>query len=433
MLPGQAPDVDHQEETVANYSSAWAAHQRPGTLVGGRAPGRGPAWRRVATLVAAGMFALLPLAPSAVAATLTLTTPYPSVTVAPGAKVSLDLTVRTDTPQRVGLAVSGVPANWTATIHGGGFLVNSVQTSVSTTDANAAAQGPTGTVRLDVTVPSTATNGTNQMTVRATGGGLTEDLPIEVRVESTVAGDLTLTTDVADRRGASSATFTFNMTLTNDTAEDLNYTASGTGPEGWTVEMSLAGQTGAASATVKAASSSSLTATVRPPTNVQAGTYPIEVTVNAGRRTVSAALNVEITGSFTMVLTTPDNRLNGRGTAGSNIDQNLVVRNDGTAELKNVTLNFTAPTGWNVTFEPASIDTIAAKGSANVVAKVAPSANAIAGDYLVTFRANSTDANATTDIRFTIETSPLWGLVGVALIVAVGAGLWWVFQRYGRR
>ena len=68
-----------------------------------------------------------------------------------------------------------------------------------------------------------------------------------------------------------------------------------------------------------------------------------------------------------------------------------------------------------------------------MVAKVAPSANAIAGDYLVTFRANSTDANATTDIRFTIETSPLWGLVGVALIVAVGAGLWWVFQRYGRR
>jgi uncharacterized membrane protein len=33
----------------------------------------------------------------------------------------------------------------------------------------------------------------------------------------------------------------------------------------------------------------------------------------------------------------------------------------------------------------------------------------------------------------TIETSPLFGFVGLALIALVLFGLWWVFQRYGRR
>jgi uncharacterized membrane protein len=33
----------------------------------------------------------------------------------------------------------------------------------------------------------------------------------------------------------------------------------------------------------------------------------------------------------------------------------------------------------------------------------------------------------------TVETSLLWGIIGVALIVVVLAGLWFVFQRYGRR
>ena len=42
-------------------------------------------------------------------------------------------------------------------------------------------------------------------------------------------------------------------------------------------------------------------------------------------------------------------------------------------------------------------------------------------------------ASATADIRVTIETSLLWGAVGVALIALVLVGLWWTFRRFGRR
>jgi uncharacterized membrane protein len=62
-----------------------------------------------------------------------------------------------------------------------------------------------------------------------------------------------------------------------------------------------------------------------------------------------------------------------------------------------------------------------------------PSGDAIAGDYVVSFTATNDQANASQDIRVTVETSLLWGLVGVVLIVAVLGGLYWVFRTYGRR
>jgi uncharacterized membrane protein len=86
-----------------------------------------------------------------------------------------------------------------------------------------------------------------------------------------------------------------------------------------------------------------------------------------------------------------------------------------------------------VTFDPETLETVAAGGSAEVIATIVPSNDAIAGDYVVTFTATSGDVSDEIEIRITIETSPLWGFVGIGLIVAVLAGLWWVFRTYGRR
>ena len=69
---------------------------------------------------------LLPsLAPGTLAAQgLKLTTQFPSVTVTPGTKVSIDLAVDANEAATVGLALSGVPSTWTAALHGGGYVVN---------------------------------------------------------------------------------------------------------------------------------------------------------------------------------------------------------------------------------------------------------------------------------------------------------------------
>jgi uncharacterized membrane protein len=91
-----------------------------------------------------------------------------------------------------------------------------------------------------------------------------------------------------------------------------------------------------------------------------------------------------------------------------------------------------SPTGWKVEFDTPSV-TVPAGKEVQVVAHVTPSSDAIAGDYVTTFKATAPVATAEADVRVTIQTSLLWGIVGIGLIALVLIGLWWTFQRYGRR
>jgi len=88
-----------------------------------------------------------------------------------------------------------------------------------------------------------------------------------------------------------------------------------------------------------------------------------------------------------------------------------------------------------VTFDPADgkVDVPTGTKAGTVTAIITPSADAVAGDYVVTFNASNDQARASQDIRFTVETSPIWAIVGIAVIVAILAGLFYVFRTYGRR
>ena len=382
--------------------------------------------RRGATLAAIGLLlsSTLALAPAAVAAGLTLSTPYPSVVVGPGTTVGFDITVAGNPNEQVGLSVGGVPAGWTATLRGGGYVVKGVQT-----DASGAA-----TVRLELKIPATAGDGSSKVTVSAATGAARTTLPLTIQLSGAAAGDVTLTSDYPSLQGASGTSFTFNFNLHNDSAEDLTFAVTAVGPGGWEVNATLTGQAQAASAVVKATGSAGVSVSVKPPTDVAPGTYDVNVRATVGDRTIDAKPTVVITGTNALTLSTPDQRLSNSGAAGSSITQQLVVHNDGTQPLENVVLSATAPTDWTVTFSPsATIASIAANQDATITATVVPSNDAIAGDYVVSYKATAAIANGSVDIRMTIETSPLFGFVGLALIALVLFGLWWVFQRYGRR
>ncbi|MEO8462087.1 MAG: NEW3 domain-containing protein [Chloroflexota bacterium] len=383
-----------------------------------------PGLRRGFVALAAVAMGLTSLAPAAIAAdALTITTPYPAVVVAPGSHVSFNVSISTATATRVALALSGVPDAWKPSIHGGGFVVDAVETNG--TDP--------GTVRVDLDVPATAT-GTTSVTLTGTSGSARVDLVLQVRAEANATGDVTLKTDFPSLKGPSTQTFNFNLTLANGTPEDLTFSVNAQGPTGWTVQANLTGQSQAASAVVKAGSTSGVTVSAVPPAGVAAGSYDFEVVAVAGERTIKGTLSVDITGTYTLKMDTPDGRLNGHGPAGSASPLSIVLTNTGTAEITNVKLTGSAPSKWEVTFDQATIASIPAGQSVTVSAQINPSGDAIAGDYNLTI-SSSADPSArdSLDIRYTVETSVVWGLVGVALIVAVGAGVWWVFQRYGRR
>ncbi len=379
---------------------------------------------RVGRLLAfAGLLAAL-LAPAAVsAASLTLTTPYPAVAVAPGSKVSFELTIKPPTAEEVRLQVGSVPAGWTATLRGGGYVVDGVYADPASPP----------TVRLDVTVAPDASDGTVRIPITATAGGEVARLDVEIRVTAAAGGQVSLTTDFPELRGPSGATYRFNLTLSNETAQDLTFGLSASGPDGWDVQVRPTSQSQAASAVVNAGSSAGIELTAAAPDGAAAGTYPIAVTATSGEVKVEQQVSVEIIGTFSMTLTTPDQRLNASGTAGSAIQQQLEIDNTGSAPLQNVKLTATPPSGWTVTFQPATVDTIAPNDKAQVTAIITPSKDAIAGDYVVTFNAATDAARASREFRVTVETSLVWAIVGGLLILATISGLGWVFQRYGRR
>jgi uncharacterized membrane protein len=382
---------------------------------------------RVARLaLAASMLGFASMAaavPAGAVDAISLSTPYPAIAVAPGATPSFDISVKTATAGRVDLAVGKVPDGWTAVLHGGGFTIDGVQSPGGNTETK---------VTLNVTVPANATGGSQKIDVKGTTAGASTTLTVDIRVSPEAAGDVTMTTDVAHLQGASNTSFSFTLTLTNGTPDDLPFSVSATGPAGWTVTAQMGSQAQAASVVVKAGQNETVAVSVKAATDASAGDYPIAVDATSGTHTAHQDLAVTITGSYTLTLSTPDQRLNMNATAGSNNDVTLVVANTGTADVKAAAMSATAPNGWTTKFDPATVD-VPAGQQVHVVAHVTPSADAIAGDYVTTFKATAPEANASADIRVTIETSALWGAIGIGLIALVLIILWLTFRRFGRR
>jgi uncharacterized membrane protein len=373
-----------------------------------------------------GLTAFAPVAGAANG--LEVTTKFPAVVVAPGNKVSFDLRVTSTRQADVALSLNGVPSGWTASVLGGGYVV----------DAVAVAPGTAGEVRLDVSVPADAAAGTSTIRVNARGGGAEDVLPVSIRVNAEAAGTLTLTTNTPELTGASDKAFKFDLQLQNDTAQDVTVSATATGPTGWTIDTTLTGATDAASTVVKTGATQSISVSVTPAEGTPADTYPIKVIATAGERTVEADLAISVTGSYSMQLSTPGDVLSTRGSAGSATTQDFVITNTGTAPITNVTLEASPapPQGWTVTVNPeAGVPSIEPGATGTITATITPSADAVAGDYVVSFQAVSTEntTGETAQIRFTVETSPIWALVGIALIALILGGLFYIFRTYGRR
>ncbi|MDP3984747.1 MAG: NEW3 domain-containing protein [Acidimicrobiia bacterium] len=356
---------------------------------------------------------------------LTVTTPYPGVTVDSGSTAQFRIDVEAETRRTVSLSVDGVPDGWTATFRGGGVVVNQV-----TTDPGAEAPPD---LRLDVIVPAGTAEGDYDMTIGASGGGETVSLPITVTVQGGAGGIVTLTPEFPGLQGAADDEFPFNIEVRNDTPAEITLELDAEGPLGWNVEARPSGQSQASTITVDAGSTGRIQVTATPPANVTEGQYDLRVTARGGDISVEAPLVVVITGSYSMELTTPDQRLNAAVTVGQPSQFQFVVINTGSAALNNVELSATPPSNWELTFDQDVIPVIEAGQVTPVNATITPATGAIAGDYQISFRATVPEANANMEVRATVSPSAFGGLVGIGLIVLVLAALGWVFRRFGRR
>ena len=399
-----------------------------------RATNHRPRAGLLATLLPLGLALFLPAAafvPTVAAADpLSVTTPYPSVAAQPGASVSFPITITTDATRTVGLTVAGVPQGGSARLTGGGFTVDAVQ----------AESGKPATVSLDVTLPPDA-NGTITMTVHARSGGLAADLPVRLRVEGGAGGSVTIDPPTG-QKVAAGGSLTYNLTLHNNTPRDTTFTFSTQQPDGWQVNALPGGSSQATSLKVAAASTGSVTVDVASPATATAGDYKVELDMasDGDIQADPVILPVTITGSYSVALTqTSDETLQTSAQPGAGKAYVWVVQNTGSGPLAKITVGATPPTGWTVTFDAATIPSLAPGKTQNVTATITPSGNAVAGDYTIPFTATVPSsgsvpgATASQTVRVTVQVGLNWLVVGGALILLVLVGLSWVFGRFGRR
>ena len=365
-----------------------------------------------------------PLAPlTAAAGGVTVTTPFPAIVAEPGSTASFKLAIDVSSARQVSLKADDVPSGWTARFRGGGLVIDGAYVT----------PGDTPDVTLDVEIPDDAAAGSTNLRVVATGGGGVDTLPLTIRVADAAAGDVSLTSDFPELQAASGSTFTFNVTLHNDTAADTTFTMQATGPDGWTVSAKPQSQAQATTLTVNAGATGDITVTADPSVDAGAGSYPITLTASGGGKDATLDLAATITGTYTLTLGTPDQVLSTTANAGSAKEFAMSLANTGSAPVTGVAFSSTTPTGWKVEFTPADAATVDPGTPVPVTATITPSADAIAGDYELTISAKGSEASDDVTIRVRVETPQLWWIVGVVLIVLVFAGLYWVFRTYGRR
>lgn len=399
-----------------------------------RVPFSNPTTYVVTALFAVGLVATAPQAYAQSAASaasqapngLWLTTPYPEFSAQAGKSVSvpLNLANRGLPPQRVELGVDGLPDSWKWEIDGGGKPVT------------AAIAGSDGTVSLTLKLtPPTGDIG-REMNFSVSGKASTEvlKLPMAMTLAKTEPAKLTLEPKLPALRGTAKSAFDFQVDIKNDGQEDSTVNLLSKAPPGFQVTFKQGyGSQELTSLPLKAGESKTLSVSVQPPDNAQAGQYPVAVAASGGAASADAKLLLDITGRPSVSLSGPQGRLSGDATAGQERTFTFTLSNSGSAPARDVKLSASPPSGWKVAFNPEKVDEIAPGGTSDVGVSMTPSTQAIAGDYMVSVRANGDGASDNADFRVTVRTSTLWGVTGLGVIGASALMLAFAVTRYGRR
>jgi uncharacterized membrane protein len=356
-----------------------------------------------------------------------LLTDYPAVSIRPGTSSTISLRLQNYglPPERFALSVDGTPPGWTAILLGGG---QPVAAAMAATDSSTSLQ-----LRLDV--PGDAdVSSAKTLTIKADGQGDNINLPLTVNLAKELPAKLTLTPQLPSLRGTPKSSFDYTIAVKNDSGRNLTVSLAANAPQFFETSFTEAyGTQELSSVPVDAGSSKDVKLKVRPPSSVDAGQFPIEVTATAADATAKADLTLDVVGQPRLSIAGRDGLVSARAEAGKQSTVAVVVANDGSAPAEDISLSGTGPSGWKVEFEKKTLDRIDPNGMAEVNALITPTEKSLAGDYMTTISANSRGENASTQFRVTVATSTTWGIVAFGIIGAALLVMFGAVARFGRR
>jgi uncharacterized membrane protein len=362
-------------------------------------------------------------APVTAAGNLAIFTSYPGITAQPGSSLSFPLTISGPSGY-VALRVASMPSGWTGQFFGNGMEIHEV--IIPSND--------TAQAELRVQIPQSEKDGNYNIKVEAAGDKGRAYLTLDIKIKAGASGGDKLEVQYPSLSGPDTATYSFRATLYNNSGHGRFYSLGANAPEGWQVSFKPAYQQNQiTSLSLEGGKTQDLDVDVQPPDGVKAGKYSITIAAVSGNEAVKTNLEVVITGTYRLNLTTPSGRLNADVIAGRKGAVTLQLENKGSADLQNINFSAQSPDNWSVTFEPASIDRLASGEKRQVTAFITPYGKAIAGDYALSITASTKETSTSADIRATVHTSTLWGLVGAAVVIGVILWVVWTFNKYGRR
>jgi uncharacterized membrane protein len=355
-------------------------------------------------------------------ADISLYTPYTKLSVPPGETVEYSIEVKNSgtVVKNIDILVSRLLKDWNYTLKAGGYSINQVSVL----------PGEKKTLTLKIEVPRSVSKGNHTFNVIAKDFDV---LPLIINVSEQGTFKTEFTASQMNMQGHSKSEFMFSATIKNQTGENQVYGLIGNPPaEGWSIIFKPNGKQ-ATAVEVSPNSSASVSIEIKPPYTVSAGTYKIPV--QASNRSTSAQIELEVViiGNYEMQFTTPNGLLSTKLTAGKAKVIDFEVKNTGSTALKDISFKSSQPKNWDVTFSPDKINSIEAGGTEKITVTIKADDKAIPGDYVTNLTAQTKETKSTSELRISIVTPLMWGWLGIVIILATLAVIYFLFRKYGRR
>lgn len=226
--------------------------------------------------------------------------------------------------------------------------------------------------------------------------------------------------------------FRYTATLSNGSAQSVNYSFNAQLPDGWQISYRVEGSQ-VTSLMMQANKSQEISIEISCPISAKPNKYKIPVKAISAQDTLTLDLEAVVKGSYALELTTPSGRLSDEVVSGSNKEILLKVKNTGTLPLNALELSSQLPSRWEATFDPANIKQLEAGKSIDVKVNLKVPDKTIAGDYATKFEIKSANSNADISFRMIVKTSLLSGWVGLLVIVLAIGLVYYLIRKYGRR
>jgi len=249
-----------------------------------------------------------------------------------------------------------------------------------------------------------------------------------------------LTCDVPSYSDNSGVTFNYIVTLTYSGNDTITANLTTINPPGWKPTITFSGKEissipiGPMNYGTPDSKTLSISLSPNQGTSPDPGEYKMVLKATSGQLNQTIDLTAVVKAKYQFSIATDTGNLATRATAGKDNHFLINLKNTGSVPLENLNLSVSKPESWKITFSPDKVTSLGAGQSLQEdVIITPPSGKTVAGDYIITISSSNSQVSSNMEVRVTVETSSIWGIVSIAIIILVIAGLAVLFLKLGRR